>query len=155
MSVRLLSLAASVAALVALVACSQNGSGPTCNAEIVYPFVELLSPQPGATGVSSGTQTLVLESIANGSSGTGPVPITLSTGSAAPIQTTPTGVPSPLPSGAASPAPGLNPSPSPVTFAVRVPSLNAGTTYNVFAQENIGGCVTGKTNANIGSFTTQ
>ncbi len=143
-------------ALAALVSCaSQSGSGPMCLAEVVYPFVQLLSPQPGATGVSSGVQTLVLESSPNGSSGSGRVPITLSAGSAAAIQTTPTAVPSPLPSGAASPSPGLNPSPSPVIFAVSVPSLSAGTTYTVLARENIGGCLTGTTSADIGSFTTQ
>jgi hypothetical protein len=143
--------------LATLVACSGAGNPPGephCLAIAYDPLVTLLSPRPGATGLATGQQTLIFQSVPNGTPSAGPVPIRIAFGNAASVATTPTAVPSPLPSDAASPVPGPNPSATPVIFAVSADLSNVGT-YEAIGPVTITGCETGTTETTVGTFSTQ
>ena len=117
------------------------------------PAVQLLYPIPGATGVPVNIGVLVYRGTPLGTP-TSPasVPISLGVGPSPSITTEPTSVPSPLPSPAATPD-----QPNGSVYAVALATLSPNTTYQVFATQNVGGCVKpGQTVVtNIGTFATQ
>jgi hypothetical protein len=133
--------------------CSGNPGVATCSAIFYYPEVQLLYPIPGSTGVPVDVGVLVYR----GTTSHSPValasaPISLGVGPSPSITTVPTSLPSPLPSPAATPD-----QPNGIPYAVALPTLSPNTAYQVFATQNVGGCVKpGMTVlTNIGTFTTQ
>jgi hypothetical protein len=125
----------------------------TCGAIDYYPVVQLLYPVPGSTGVPVDVGVLMYQGTPIGASpGPASVPISLGVGPSPPITTVPTSVPSPLPSPAATPH-----QPAGSAYAVALSTLSPDTVYQVFATQNVGGCVKpGMTVlTNIGTFTTQ
>lgn len=129
-----------------LAGCS-NSDGYACPQWVAPPNAQLLYPEPGATGVPHSFGILVFA----GGVGESPAPIGLGVGTLPDISTSPTALPSPLPSPAATPmnygAPLLQ------IFAVTVPALEAGRTYNVFAPA-ASGC-RGNFEQAVGSFSTR
>jgi hypothetical protein len=137
---------------------SHGGGVPNGSCTYDYPIVELLYPAPGATTVPVNVGVLVYQGTYRGTplaGSTSPASVPIALGPTTPpaITTVPTSVPSPFPSPAATPYQPLGG----LAYAVSLPTLSPSTRYQVFATQNVGGCIQpGQTvQTNIGSFTTQ
>jgi hypothetical protein len=158
LAILMLALALPAIALGCAVEESHGGAAPGGDCTYDYPAVELLYPIPGATGVPPNIGVLVYQGTYQGTplaQSTSPANVPIALGVTAPpsIGTPPTSVPSPFPSPAATP---YGPSGG-SAYAVALPTLSPNTTYQVFATQNVGGCIEpGQTvQSHIGSFTTQ
>jgi hypothetical protein len=141
-------------AIVALAGCAKNDVG-SCAAAILYPELQLVYPAPGATAIPDDAGIVVYGGFTTNDASIS-VPITLQTGSAAPLATFETNVPSPVPTPTASPFVNLN-SQSEALYAVHPPALASNTSYHVLAQIHYLTCE-GESQpfqADLGSFTTR
>ena len=108
------------------------------------PYVQLIYPEANATNVDPQTGFLVYSAQSS-------VPVSIQTGSSAPIGLSTTPLPSPLPSPAASPI-----NTDSADIALTLPTLQAASTYSVTARVSEVGCgIDQPTNIGIGSFTTR